>query len=425
MRSAALLARAHPRVHAQASSTSTKTKPAPAKTLSRASMKTVPLHVGFVGTGLIGGVAVKQVASRAGTLLEQTGLDLKLAGATDSKSMILASDPAAGLANDAVTGGADGAVADWNAEALSGEISPCDLDAFAAALRERAEATGAHAVIVDNTSSEAVADRYEGWLASGVHVVTPNKKANSGDLKRFKAIRTAATSSGAKWLCEGTIGAGLPIVSTLRTLRASGDEIRSVQGVFSGTMSFLFNTWDPAGGQPFSEVVLAAKAAGFTEPDPRDDLNGMDVARKVVIAARESGVDLELADVTTRSLVPPSLESCDAAEYVSRMAEFDGDIAKEAADAASRGNVLRFVGKVDVEKGVGSVELGEFPKTHPFAGLQGADNVVEIQSSRYSAVGGSTPLIVRGPGAGAAVTAGGVFGDLCKLGAQLGASVLI
>jgi homoserine dehydrogenase len=201
----------------------------------------------------------------------------------------------------------------------------------------KAAACGGAAVIVDNTSSEDVAERYAGWLAAGVHVVTPNKKANSGDLARFKATQAAAAESGAKWMVEGTIGAGLPIVSTLRTLRASGDRVKSVQGIFSGTMSFLFNTWDPS--KPFSETVMAAKAAGFTEPDPRDDLNGMDVARKVVIAARESGLDLSLDDVSVRSLVPKELEEGTADEYVARLSEFDGVMAAEAKEAAAEGMV--------------------------------------------------------------------------------------
>ena len=194
-----------------------------------------------------------------------------------------------------------------------------------------------------------------------------------------------------------------------------------MQGIFSGTMSFLFNTWNPS--EPFSAVVLAAKEAGFTEPDPRDDLNGLDVARKVVIAARESGLNLSLDDVRVTSLVPAELEDCDAAEYLARLPEFDDVIAAQAKEAEAEGTVLRFVGKVDVVAGTGSVELSKFPKSHPFAGLQGADNIVEIQSMRYSAEMESTPLIVRGPGAGAEVTAGGVFGDVCKLGAALGARV--
>ena len=367
-------------------------------------------------------MTVKQVASQAPSLLASSGLDLRVAGATDSKSMILANSDA-GCTASAIAAAASGRVSEWDAAALDATVTPVDLDAFTAALVAKAKACGGAAVIVDNTSSEDVADRYESWLSNGVHVVTPNKKANSGDLARFKTLQAAAEKGGAKWMYEGTIGAGLPIVSTLRTLRASGDSVKSVQGIFSGTMSFLFNTWDPS--KPFSEVVMAAKAAGFTEPDPRDDLNGLDVARKVVIAARESGLDLSLDDVSVRSLVPKELESCDAAEYVARLAEFDDVIAGEAKEAAAEGMVLRFVGKVDVKAGTGSVELAKFPKTHPFAGLQGADNIIEIQTMRYSDEMESTPLIIRGPGAGAHVTAGGVFGDLCKLGAQLGASVPI
>jgi aspartokinase/homoserine dehydrogenase 1 len=143
----------------------------------------------------------------------------------------------------------------------------------------------------------------------------------------------------------------------------------------------------------------------------------------VVIAARESGVDLALDDVDVQSLVPAELEDCDADTYVKRLPEFDSLIAAQAAEAEAEGKVLRFIGKVDAVKGTGTVELAKFDKSHPFAGLQGADNILEIQSMRYSDEMASTPLIIRGPGAGAQVTAGGVFGDLCKLGAVLGARV--
>jgi aspartokinase/homoserine dehydrogenase 1 len=382
----------------------------------------VPLQIGFVGTGLIGKVTVKQMADRAPALLAASGLDLRLAGAADSKSMILASSDA-GMTLSALSAAVAERVEDWDAGSVDAAIAPVDLDAFTAALIAKARACGGAAVVIDNTSSEAVADRYERWLADGVHVVTPNKKANSGALDRYERIQKAAKEGKAKWLVEGTIGAGLPVVSTLRTLRATGDEVRGVQGIFSGTMSFLFNTWDAAGGQPFSDVVKAAKEAGFTEPDPRDDLNGLDVARKVVIAARESGVNLSLDDVSVASLVPAELEDCDAAEYLRRLPEFDDLIAEEAREADAAGMVLRFVGKVDVAAKTGSVELAKFSKTHPFAGLEGADNIVEIQTARYGAEGESTPLIIRGPGAGAQVTAGGVFGDVCKLGLALGADV--
>jgi aspartokinase/homoserine dehydrogenase 1 len=377
------------------------------------------MHVGFVGTGLIGKVTVAQMAGRAPQLRDE-GLDIRITGATDSKSMIVANG-ADGMSLSRVEQAIGDRVSDWDAASVNATISDVDLDAFVNALQRAAKDSGGAAVVVDNTSSDAVASLYQDWLKRGVHVVTPNKKANSGDLTRFELTKQAALDGNAFWLYEGTIGAGLPIVSTLRTLRASGDTIRVVQGIFSGTMSFLFNVWDPT--KPFSDVVFQAKQAGYTEPDPRDDLNGLDVARKVVIAAREAGLDLSLHDVDVASLVPAELEDCSVEEYLTRLPEFDSVIARQAMEADAEGKVLRFVGKVDVVAKTGTVELAKFPKDHPFATLQGADNIVEIQSMRYSAEMESTPLIIRGPGAGAQVTAGGVFGDVCKLGVMLGARV--
>ena len=267
--------------------------------------------------------------------------------------------------------------------------------------------------IADCTASEDVSNLYPVWLAKGWHVATPNKKCNSGPMERYKACLDAAVSGKSKWFVEATIGAGLPVVSTLRTLRATGDEIQSVQGIFSGTMSFLFNTWD--GVSPFSEIVAQAKQAGYTEPDPREDLNGMDVARKVVIAARESGLEISLEDVSVESLVPAELEACSADEFMAKFKDHDAKIASLAAKAAADGNVLRFVGAVDVPSKQAYVKLAAFSKSHPFAGLSGADNILEIQTARYGPLGSSTPLIIRGPGAGADVTAAGVYGDIIAI----------
>ena len=275
-------------------------------------------------------------------------------------------------------------------------------------------APGTNICIADCSASEVVSDNYATWLSKGWHVATPNKKVNSGPLERYqKCIEATNSENGGKWYVEATIGAGLPVVSTLRTLVATGDEIRIVQGIFSGTMSFLFNTWD--GKSPFSEVVAQAKEAGYTEPDPRDDLNGMDVARKVVIAARESGLMISLEDVSVESLVPKDLEDVNAEEFMSRFSEIDASMTEKAAKADAAGNVLRFVGMVDVAAKKAEVKLAEFSKSHPFAGLSGADNILEIETQRYGPEGSSTPLIVRGPGAGADVTAAGVYGDIIAL----------
>lgn len=267
--------------------------------------------------------------------------------------------------------------------------------------------------IADCTASEDVSDKYPAWLARGWHIATPNKKCNSGPLDRYNKCLEASRSGGGKWYVEATIGAGLPVVSTMRTLNSTGDEILSVQGIFSGTMSFLFNTWD--GQRPFSQIVAEAKTAGYTEPDPRDDLNGMDVARKVVIAARESGLMISLEDVSVESLVPKALEKCSAEDFMAKFHENDSHMAELSSKAAAEDKVLRFVGAVDVSSKKAEVKLTAFPKSHPFAGLSGADNILEIKSKRYGPLGSSTPLIIRGPGAGAQVTAAGVYGDIITL----------
>jgi homoserine dehydrogenase len=275
--------------------------------------------------------------------------------------------------------------------------------------------------IVDMTSSDDIADLYHVFLALGVHVVTPNKKCNSGPTARDQKCRglSSMSWSTASWFYEATIGAGLPIISTLRNLTSSGDEVYQIKGVFSGTMSYLFNTYD--GSMPFSEVVKTAKKLGYTEPDAREDLNGQDVARKVVIAARESGwLDASIEKTSIQSLVPEELTACSSEEFDEKFGTmYDTTIAKKFADAKKRGNVLRFCGSADLRTMELKVELMEFPMSHAFANLQGSQNVVEIESKRYNP-NDSCCLTISGPGAGAAVTAGGVLGDVAKLVARLG-----
>ena len=275
--------------------------------------------------------------------------------------------------------------------------------------------------IVDMTSSDEIAELYHVFLALGVHIVTPNKKCNSGPTARDQKCRglSSMSWSTASWFYEATIGAGLPIISTLRNLTSSGDEVYQIKGVFSGTMSYLFNTFD--GSTPFSEVVKTAKKLGYTEPDAREDLNGQDVARKVVIAARESGwLDASIEKTSIESLVPEELRACSSEEFDDKFGKlYDTVIAQKFADAKKRGNVLRFCGSADLRTKELKVELMEFPMSHAFANLQGSQNVVEIESKRYNPTD-SCCLTISGPGAGAAVTAGGVLGDVAKLVARLG-----
>jgi aspartokinase/homoserine dehydrogenase 1 len=244
--------------------------------------------------------------------------------------------------------------------------------------------------------------------------VTPNKKANSGSLAYYESLRTARRASGAHYLYEATVGAGLPVIQTLRDLRQTGDEITSIEGIFSGTLAYLFNVYD--GTQPFSSIVREAKQRGYTEPDPRDDLSGTDVARKLIILGREMGLKLELSDVQVASLVPSDLVTGNSEDFLNGLTRHDAVMKRQYEDARSRGRVLRYVGALSAS-GTATVGLVELDEKHPFANIALTDNVVRYASARYC----NNPLIVQGPGAGPEVTAGGVFADLLRLATYLGA----
>jgi aspartokinase/homoserine dehydrogenase 1 len=271
-----------------------------------------------------------------------------------------------------------------------------------------------HTVLVDCTASAAVATHYADWLADGIHIVTPNKKANSGDYAFYQRLQSARRSGASHYLYEATVGAGLPIVQTLRDLVHTGDDISSIEGIFSGTLAYLFNIYDGRGG--FAQIVQDARARGFTEPDPREDLSGQDVARKLIILGREMGLPLELRDVQIESLVPPQLAGGTIEEFMAQLPEHDAAMARRLAAAQARGKVLRYTGKLTAT-GTASVGLQELDARHPFANIALTDNVVRFATRRYR----ENPLIVQGPGAGPEVTAGGVFADLLRLAAYLGA----
>ncbi|KAI0477725.1 homoserine dehydrogenase-domain-containing protein [Xylariaceae sp. FL0804] len=275
------------------------------------------------------------------------------------------------------------------------------------------------AILVDNTSSQDVADAYPSFLSRGVSIVTPNKKAFSGSYRLWQDIFTAATSSGAKVYHESSVGAGLPVISTLNDLVNTGDEVTKIEGVFSGTMSFLFNSFAPAegsGGQ-WSAEVKKAKELGYTEPDPRDDLNGLDVARKLTILARLAGLEVESpTSFPVQSLIPQELESVASGdEFLEKLPEFDSQMEKTKAEALAQGKVVRFVGSIDVPSKAVKVGLEMFDKSHPIAALKGSDNIISFYTKRY----GSNPLIVQGAGAGGEVTAMGVTSDLIKVLSQI------
>ena len=268
---------------------------------------------------------------------------------------------------------------------------------------------------MDNTSSQDVADAYPKFLSSGISIVTPNKKAFSGSYSLWESIFSAASASGAKVYHESSVGAGLPVISTLNDLVNTGDEVTKIEGVFSGTMSFLFNSFAPTQGQggKWSEEVKKAKELGYTEPDPRDDLNGLDVARKLTILARIAGLKVESpTSFPVQSLIPSELESCQSGdEFLARLPEFDSKMEETKLAAEKEGKVVRFVGSIDVPSKSVKVGLEKFDRTHPIAALKGSDNIISFYTKRY----GAQPLIVQGGGAGGDVTAMGVTADLIKV----------
>ena len=346
------------------------------------------VHVVVIGTGVVGRRLVEMLAAHAPVLMDRDRIHLRLVGLANSRRM---------------RWDAGGLPLGRALEDLHEAGDPADLDALDAHLL----APGLERrIVVDATASEAVARRYVGWLEAGVGVVTPNKKANTLDMGYYRALREAAGRREVSYHYETTVMAGLPVVFTVRDLLRSGDRVRHVEGVFSGTLAFLFNRL--AEGAAFSEAVRDAKARGFTEPDPRDDLMGEDVARKLLILARETGRDLERADLDVEPLVPPHLLDVSTDAFLDALDDLDAEWADRVAGAAARGERLAYVGQID-DSGA-RVGVRSVPLDSPFAASRGTDNAILIRSDRYR----ETPLVVQGPGAGPDVTAAGLLADLVK-----------
>jgi len=354
------------------------------------------ISVGVIGPGTVGKVLLNQLASQSARLQTEAKLDFRVRGIMTSTRMLLAEG---GVALD-----------NWK-EKFDADAIDADFGKFMEHVRVDYLP---HTVLIDCTASADIAKRYPEWLAAGIHIVTPNKKANSADLPFYHRLKDARKAGQAHYLYETTVGAGLPVVQTLRDLRETGDDITSVEGIFSGTLAYLFNTYD--GKKAWSDIVRDARQRGYTEPDPRDDLSGLDVARKLIILGREIGLELEMADVKVESLVPAGLETGSIDEFMTRLPQHDSIMNDRLETARSRNKVLRYVGRLTAD-GKATVGVVELDTKHAFANIALTDNVVRFATRRYC----DNPLIVQGPGAGPEVTAGGVFADLLRLAAYLGA----
>ncbi|EPQ28756.1 uncharacterized protein PFL1_03559 [Pseudozyma flocculosa PF-1] len=374
------------------------------------------INVAIIGVGLVGTSVISQL-----TTIPNLASRLHIVALQNSKKTLL-STPASPLSL--------APPADWKKLLSNSPTSALALPDLVVELQKITNDSGRHTAVVDNTSDETVAQFYPEFLKAGLSVVTPNKKAFSGSLDLYNQIKQLKSnekpgSTGPLVYQESTVGAGLPIIGTLNDLIYTGDEITKIEGVFSGTLSYIFNEFStPKGGDAkFSQIVKVAKENGYTEPHPDDDLNGSDVARKLAILSRlVPSLSTSLAEgylsVPTHSLTPAPLSDVKSGdEYVQRLPEFDGDYTALNQAAANEGCVLRYVGVIDVEKGEIKASLEKYPSSHPFASsLSGSDNIVAFHTKRYSA----RPLIVQGAGAGADVTAMGVVADLVRVAERRG-----
>ncbi|QIL19999.1 homoserine dehydrogenase [Thermomonas sp. HDW16] len=263
-------------------------------------------------------------------------------------------------------------------------------------------------IVIDATASEVVAERHAQWLAGGIHVVTACKLGQGESLARWRGIQFSRVRGNTHYGDSATVGAGLPLLRTLHELQAGGDRIHAIAGVLSGSLAWLFNHYD--GKRRFSTFVRAARDAGYTEPDPRDDLSGADVRRKLLILSRAAGHMLETDSVQVDSLVPPALAALAQDDVDEALPSLDAPLRERYAAAYKNGEKLRFIARLQAG-GLATVGLESLAADHPLAGGTGTDNRVAIWSDRYSV----QPLVIQGPGAGAGVTAAALLDDALRI----------
>lgn len=356
------------------------------------------VHIAVAGHGVVGKTFINQVLKQNQTILEKKNIDLRIFAVANSSKLLLKKE---------------GISSDWESEKEA--LAPTDsilnkIQDFAK--KEHLE----NLIFVDNTANKDIASEYINFVHSGFDLISSNKIANTLSLDNYYTLRKALKNNNKEYLYETNVGAGLPLIDTIKILHLSGENITRITGIFSGSLSYLFNNYSVKEA-PFSEILLEAKERGYTEPDPREDLCGNDVARKLLILARELGFDSELSDVKIQNLIPENLQSVNQEDFFKRINEMN-PIYQEIKDNAGD-NVLRYVGDLqwDLDNNTGTLEvkLIETAQDSDLGQVKGADSIFEIYTESY----GDQPLVIKGAGAGADVTARGVFGDVLRLAVSL------
>ena len=348
-------------------------------------------NIFIAGTGTIGKTLLEQIKDQVSYLESIHHIDLRLVGITNSRKMLFKRD------------GID--INHWEHELDENGVK-ADIQAFT---EKMIDMNMRNSIFVDNTAHAIVTDQYEDILDASISIVTPNKIANASDMERYEALHQRTGRYGVQFLYETNVGAGLPIINTLKDLIKSGDKILKIEAMLSGSLGYIFSNVDES--NTFFDVVKKAHELGYTEPDPRLDLSGMDVARKILILGRESGKHLNLEDIEVENcLTKSSQDANDMEEFWSSLKSNDNGAFEEKRMAAEKnGKRLKYV--ATLENGSASTAIKEVGPDHPFFNVTGTGNIVSFTTQRYTEI----PLVVIGPGAGAEVTAAGVFADIIRI----------
>ena len=350
------------------------------------------IAIGIMGYGSIGQELHKQILDERKILQERENISLDILALSNSQKMMLSEDN----------------IDLKSASNVTEKIEALEQSNTNEMINHMLRQSAYGRIIIDCSASDEAPDEYSNIFENGISIVTANKKGLSGNIDRYKSIMNSKNLNEADFLYETTAGAALPFVKSVSDIASSSDSIKKIEGVFSGTLAYLFNSYDAS--MPFSELVNDALQQGFTEPDPRDDLSGMDVARKLVILAREMGLDMNVNDIHVESLVDPNHLSLSVNEYLEAMSSGDQAMNDRYQNALENNEKLSYVAQID-ENGNASVSLKNLSNDHSFFSLKGTENIIAIHSDYYS----NYPLVLRGPGAGREVTASGLFFDLLSI----------